>query len=133
LVGAYAVDRRQGAVEDVVEAVVATGLFNGVDVRGLFHDAEQAGVAGGIGAIAARVNVGDVVAKRAEAEVLAKRADGGGKGFGFRIRGAQNVKSEALCGLGADAGKFAELVDETGHWFCEASGHRAREKRSRAA
>ena len=71
LLGADAADGRERAVEDVVDAVVAAGLFDGGDVGGLFDDADEALVAGGAGAVAAGVDVGDVVADGAEAEVLA--------------------------------------------------------------
>ncbi len=120
LLRAYAADGREGAVEDVVDAVVAAGFFDGGDVGGLFDDADEAVVAGGGGAVGAGVDVGDVVADGAEAEVLFNLADRVGEGVSVFGGGAEDVKGEALGGFGADAGELAQLVDEAGHGLGEA-------------
>jgi hypothetical protein len=85
LLGADAVDGRERAVEDVVDAVVAAGLFDGGDVGGLFDDADDALVARGVGAVGAGVDVGDVVAERAEAEVLLERGWMAARGAGVGV------------------------------------------------
>src|SRR5207253_4629149 len=63
--GAQAPYRRERAVEDVVEAVVAARLLDGDEVVGLFDDADHRAVARRGGAEAARLNVREVVADRA--------------------------------------------------------------------
>ena len=68
LIGTNAVKRREGAMEDVIDTLIALGALNGVDVRGLFDDADQAVVAGGARTVNAGVDVGDAVADRAEAK-----------------------------------------------------------------
>ncbi len=125
LLRTYSADGRERAVEDVVDAVVAAGLFDGGDVGGLFEDAERALVADGAGAVGAGVDVGDVVAEGAEAELGAEFEDGFGEGAGVFVGGAEDVEGEALRGFGADAGELAQLVDEAGHGFGE-TGHFSR-------
>jgi hypothetical protein len=53
--------RRDGAVQHVVDAVEVLGLFDRSDVGRLFDHAHQALIACGAAAIDARVNVRDVV------------------------------------------------------------------------
>ena len=76
------VHRRKRSVQYVVDTVVGAGFFNCINVGGFFHNADGAGAAGGVGAVAAGVNVRDVVADRAEMERGAKSADGVGEGRG---------------------------------------------------
>ena len=111
-------------MEDVVDAGVGAGLFDGVDVGGFFEDADEVLVARGAGAVGAGIDVGDVVADAAELEVLLEGEDGLRERGGVVVRGAEDVEGVALRGLGAYAGKLAELVDETGHGFGEAA-HKA--------
>ena len=85
-------------MEDVVDAVVAAGFFDGGDVGGLFDDADEALVAGGRGAVEAGVDVGDVVADGAEAERGFEGADGVGERGGVGVGRAQDVEGEALRG-----------------------------------
>ena len=94
-------------MEDVVDAVVAAGLFDGGDVGGLFEDADDVLVADGAGAVVAGVDVGDVVADGAEAELGAEDEDGFGEGTGVVVGGAEDVEGEALRGFGADSGELA--------------------------
>jgi len=63
----------------VIDAVVAARFLNGGDVGRFFDHADQALIAHGVGAEAARVNVSDVVADAAKAQVLLDLADGGGQ------------------------------------------------------
>jgi hypothetical protein len=115
LVGADAVERRECAVEDVVDALVAAGALDGGDAGGLLDDADEALVADGAGAVGAGVDVGDVVADGAEAQAGFEGADGVGEGGGVFLGGAEDVEGEALGGFGADAGEFFQFFDEPGH------------------
>jgi len=119
-----AVHRRERTVEDVINAVIGAGLFDSIDVRRLFYDADETLVARRTAAIGAGINVSDVVANRAESEVLLEREDSLRERCGVRIAPAQDVEGIALRGFRADAGKLAELVDQTGHGFGEAGSHR---------
>lgn len=122
VLGAYAVDRGEGAVEDVVDAGVGAGFFDGGYVGGLLEDAEEALVADGVGAVDAGVDVGDVVAEGAEAQVGLELSDGEGEGVGIGGGGTEDVEGQALGGLRAYSGELAELLDEARHGFGEA-GH----------
>ena len=119
---AYAADGGEGSVQDVIEAGEGAGFLDGGDVGGLFDDAEGGVGAMGAGAEGAGVDVGNVVAEGAEAEVGFELLDGVGEGFGLFGGAAEDVEGEALRSAGAHAGKLAELLDEAGHGFCEASG-----------
>jgi len=92
LVGTDAVERREGSVEDVVDALIGAGAFDGGNRGGLFDDADETQVAGGAGAVGAGVYVGDVVADGAEAEAGFEGADGVGERFGIGVGGAQDVE-----------------------------------------
>jgi len=115
LVGAYAVERRERAVQDVVDALVASGAFDAGDAGGFLDDAHQALVADGAAAVGAGIYVGYVVADGAEAQGGFEGAHGVGEGGGVFVGRAQDVEGEALRTLGADAGEFFEFVDEPGH------------------
>jgi hypothetical protein len=118
LLRADTADGREGAVEDVIDAVVGASLLDGGDVGGLLDDADEALVAGGAGAVGAGIDVCDVVAEGAEAEMLFDLADGVREGFGVLQRRTEDVKGEALRGLGADAGELAQLFDEVRRSGC---------------
>jgi len=115
LVGAYSVERRERAVEDVVDAHVSAGALDAGNAGGLLNDADEALVADGAGAVGAGIDVGDVVADGAEAQAGLELADGVGEGGGVFVAGAQEVEGEALGAFGADAGELLEFVDEPGH------------------
>ena len=117
LVRADAVQRREGAVEDVVDALVAAGAFDGLDAGGLFDDADKALVADRAGAVDAGIDVRDVVADGAEAKAGFQGAHGVGERGGVFVAGAQEMKGEALGALGADSGELLQFVNEPGHWL----------------
>ena len=120
LVGADAVYRGEGAVEDVVDAVPGAGPFDCRDVRGLLDNADETMRAGGAGTEGARVDVGDVVTQRAQTECLFEGVDGVREGVRVKVRRAENVKGVALGGLGADAGQLAKFFNEACHGRREA-------------
>src|SRR3981081_1284915 len=115
LLRTYSVQRGDGSVQDVEDAVKVLGLFNGSDVSGFFDDADQTLVAGGAGAIGAGVDVGDVVAQRAESQVSLKVADRGSQGVCVVVARSQDVEGEALRALGAHSGELLEFVDQPRH------------------
>src|SRR4029079_11168569 len=79
------VDRRDGTVEDVVEALEFRGPLEGEDVERLLHDAEPAAVPGRIPADGAERLVADVEAAVAEEDTgphaRAHRREGAGGGL----------------------------------------------------
>ena len=118
--GPDAVDRRNGSVQHVIDAVVVARLLDGGDVGRLFDHADEPLIAGRAGTIDAGINVGDVVADRAQAQAGLDVVDGSGEGVGVVFAGAQNMERQPLRRLAANAGKFLELVNQTSHGFSEA-------------
>src|SRR5690242_21114211 len=55
-----ALQRRNGPVQDVINAVIKPRFFDGSDICRLFHHADQTLVAGGAGAVTARINIRDI-------------------------------------------------------------------------
>jgi len=117
LLGSDSVQRRDCTVEDVEDSIEVLGLFDGSDIRGLFHDAHQTLVAGRTGAVRAGIDVGDVVADRAETEIRFDVPDGLGQAFGIFIAGAEDVEGQTLRALGADAGELFQFINEPRHGF----------------
>src|SRR5215469_10715606 len=107
--------RRNGAVQHVVDAVIGLGLFDGGNVRRLFHHAHQALVAGRARTIAAWINIRDIATYRAKMKFFFKVADGCGQSFSVLAAGPENVEGHALRALAAYPGKFLEFVDESSH------------------
>ncbi len=102
-------------MQDVVDALVAARALDAVDVGGLLHDADQALVADGAGAVGAGIDVGDVVAYGTETQACLEPAHSVGEGGRVFVGGAQNMEGEALGALGAYAGKLLQLFNEPGH------------------
>ena len=75
LLRAHAVDGRDGSVQHVIDAVVRARLLDGSDVRGFFHDANQALVAGCAGTIGTRVNISDIATYRTKVKCFFKSVD----------------------------------------------------------
>jgi hypothetical protein len=109
-------------VENVVDAVVATGALDGGDGGGLFNNADEAVVARGAGTVGAGVNVGDVVADGAESQGLAQVEESFGERDGVFFVGAEEMEGVTLRALGSHAGEFFELFDESGLRF-SVTGH----------
>src|SRR5437870_12551958 len=95
-------------------------LLDGGDVGGLFDHADQALVASGARAVGAGVNIGDVVADGAQPQTGLDIVNRAGESVGVVSSRAQNMKRQPLGRLAANAGKFLQLVNETGHRFSEA-------------
>jgi len=93
-------------VQHVIDAVVIASFFDGSDVGGLFHDANQPLIAGRVRAIGAGIDVGYVVADGTKMQAGLELADGICELLGVFITGSQNVKGEALRRLAANAGEL---------------------------
>ncbi len=117
-----AVQRREGASEDVVKTTILVRPFDADDVPGLFHDADDGGVPPRIPADVTELLFGEVEAARAEADDLFDLDESVGQGKGFLGRQLEQVEREALGGLGPDAGKLAQLIDELLDGWAEHAG-----------
>ncbi len=65
-----AVEGREGAAEDMVEAAVLVGALHRADVVGVFHDADHGLVAAGVAADLALLGLGEVEAAPAHGLIL---------------------------------------------------------------
>src|ERR1700735_411529 len=79
VVGADAVDRADGAAEDVVPAAELTDLLHRGDVLGLLDDADHRGVPPGVTANAALLGLRDVPARLADPHALGHLDERGGE------------------------------------------------------
>ncbi|SPE30065.1 hypothetical protein SBA2_480006 [Acidobacteriia bacterium SbA2] len=123
LLGSYAVQGRNRAVEHVVDAVKMPRLLDCGNVGGFLHDADDLLIPGRAAAVDAGIDVGNVVADRAQTQLGLDVSNRGSEGFGVILARAQNMKGEALGALVADSRQLLEFVDEPGHGFGE-FGHR---------
>src|SRR5436305_1091036 len=97
------VQRRKSAMENVIDAIVEPGLFNGSDICGLFHHTDQALISGSTGAVTAGINICDIAAYGAKMKFLFKIANGQCQTVCILGAGAQNVKCQTLGALAANA------------------------------
>ena len=107
-------DRVNDTAEDVVAPAEHARALDRLDVLGLLHDADRAGVAAHVAADGALVLFREVAADVAVAHTPAHgvdRVDEARDILGLRI---QDVHGHALRGLRADARQLPELVDEVG-------------------
>src|SRR5579859_311439 len=72
----HSVQWRNGSMKNVIDAVIKPGFFNGSDIGGLFHHADQSLIAGGAGAVTAWINIRDIAAYRTKMKFFFKIADG---------------------------------------------------------
>ena len=115
LLGPDAVQRRERAVEHVVDAVKMARLFDGGDVGRFLDHADNLLIARRTAAVDAGIDVGNVVADGAQTQLGFDVANGGGEGFGVVRARTQDVKGEALRALAADSRQLLKFVDEPGH------------------
>src|SRR5882724_2488287 len=106
LLRTHTMQRRNGTVKNVIDAVIKPGFFDGSNIRGLFHHANQTLVSGGTGAVATRVNISNIATYRTKMKFFFKIADGCGESVSILSTGPQNVKRKALGALAAHARKF---------------------------
>jgi hypothetical protein len=93
-------------MKNVINAVIKPRLFNGRNIGGLFHYANEALVSSGAGAIATWINICDVAAYGTKMKLLFKIANGGRERVGIFSAGPQYVKCQTLGALAANARKF---------------------------
>src|SRR5690625_1814006 len=112
VVRADAVDRVDGPAEHVVAAAVLAGAFDRDDVLGLLDHAQQGRIAARVAADAALRLLGDVAAGLTEPHPRLDLGQGGGQPLHLVGVGAEDVESDPLSTLRADAGKLAQLIDQ---------------------
>ena len=121
--GADAVDRRDRAVEDVVEALELGGPLEGQDVERLLDDAQPALVPAAVAADRAQLLVADVEAALAEHDLVADVDEGRGERPGLGVGRAEQVVGQPLGGLRADPGQARERFDEPRDGLDEGGRH----------
>jgi predicted enzyme related to lactoylglutathione lyase len=114
-----AVDRREGAAEDVVEPAELARPLDRDQVDGLLDDADDRVVAARVEADRAALFLGEVAALVAEANAFLDVLDRGRERERFVLRPLQEVECEAVRSAGADAGQAGELRDEILHGGAE--------------
>ena len=114
-----AVDRRQRAAEDVVEAAVLGRSLDREQVDGLLDDADDRAVAARVEADRAHLVLGEVAALAAEAHALLHVLDRLGERERLVLRRAQEMEREALRRPRPDPGQARQLRDEIVHGRAE--------------
>ncbi len=109
LVGTDAVDRRQRAAEDVVDAGELAAALDGEHIEGLLDNAQHGLVAARVRAHRAEIALGDEVAAAARPHPVMQVAKRRGQSSGGLRRRAHAVEGQPLGRLGTDAGQPAEL------------------------
>ena len=99
-------NRRDGSMQYVIDAVIMPCLLYHGNVGGLFHYTDQPLVSGRARTIGAWINVSDVVANGAQAQAGLDVVYSEGEGTRVIFARSQDVKGEPLRGLASDAGKF---------------------------
>ena len=118
-----AVDRRDRAMEDVVEALELGRPLEREDVERLLDHAQLEHVARLVAADRAERRVADVEAALAEHDLVAHGDERRGERPGIRVGGAQEVVGQALGGLGPDARQARERLDQASDGFDQRSRH----------
>jgi len=122
VIRADALDGRDCAVEDVVEAAKCAGALDGLHVEGLLDDTDYRLVALAVFAKGARVSVGDIVADGAEKGLRFQLLQGGRECLGDFIVAAEEKVGQAGGRFRPYAGESAEGVDQVGDRLCEGHG-----------
>src|SRR5208282_1123260 len=103
----------------MVEAVELARFLDGLDVGGVFDNADHALIPRGTPAEEARILIGDVVADRAFADFFLGVANCVGESEGLVAVRAKQIKGEALRGFLPDAGQMFQFVDQTRYGWGE--------------
>jgi len=116
--GMAAVEGGKEVFDDVVEAVVGAGFFNGIDVTGGGENAERTSFPAVRGAETAGVLLSETAASGARDDVVRERNEEGTELFELGWLPPDEFESEALGCATADTGKFFEVSDERveGFW-----------------
>src|SRR5437764_12444326 len=107
-----AVERRERATEDVVQAAVLGGSLERDQVDRLFDDADRRAVATRVEADRAELLLGEVAAFTAEADALLDLVDRVGERLRLGLRHLEEMKCQALRRPCADSGQPRQLRDE---------------------
>ena len=110
--GLDAVDRRQRATEDVVQAAIFVRALQGDEVRRLLDDADERPVAPLVAADLTALLFGQVPALAAEADALLDLVDRRREGLRLVTRDSEQVEREPMRGTRADSGQARQLRDE---------------------
>ena len=97
--GADAIDRRDRAVEHVVETLELGRALEGEHIERLFDDTQPALVPASVATDRAQLLVADVEAALAEDDLVANVDEGRGQRPGFRVGRAEQVVGQPLRGL----------------------------------
>jgi hypothetical protein len=112
LIGTDTIDGIDGTLKHVIAPAVFAGALDGNDISRLFDDTDDRRIAPVIGTDPATHLVADVEADLTKPDLRLGLADGIGETERVSIRQLDEVKSDALGRLWADAREPAKLVDE---------------------
>ena len=115
VLGLDAVERRERAAEDVVEAAVLVRPLERDHVDGLLDDADDGAVAARVEADRAELLLGQVAALAAEADALLDLLDRVRERDGLVLLRREDVERESLRRPRADPGQPRQLRDEVVH------------------
>src|SRR4051812_40943541 len=110
-------NRRQAAVQNVIDAFEAARLFNRDETVRLLDDADHRMVPRRRRTKAARIEFGKIVANRAENDPLLHVAHRRDQSFQISLGSTHQVKRETLSRLVPDAGQTFQLVNELSNWL----------------
>ncbi len=97
----------------MILATVCPGLFNGHQVVGILHHADQVAAAAPIGADRAGGGLGKDKAPLAEPDGTMKLGKAPGQRQGLAFRMAKDIEGKPGCGFTANAGKTAEILNQS--------------------
>src|ERR1700722_8940624 len=103
------VQRRDGAVEYVIDTVEIPGLFDRSDIGGFFHHANQALGAGCTAAIYTGINIRDVVADGAQSQISLDVAHSDSERFGVVVTRTQDVERKTLGRFASNSWKLFQF------------------------
>ena len=112
VLGLDAVERRECAAEDVVEAAVLRRPLERDDIDGLLDYADRGAVAPRVEADRAQLVLGEVAALAAEADALLHLLDRAGERERLLLLRLEEMEGEPLRRAAADARQARQLRDE---------------------
>ena len=112
IVWSNALQRRDGAVQHVIQPLKPARVLNRHQVERVLDHANQRGVARRVLADGTRIGVREVAAALTSLNALVQGRDGRPQDERLAGRPSQQKEGQALRGLGANGGKPRELVDQ---------------------
>ena len=110
-------NRRETAVQHMIDAFEAACFFDCHQAVGFFDNANHRMIARGQSAKATGIDFSQVVANRAENDPLLDLEHRRDQTFDVGLWHAHHMKRQPLRRFLADAGQALELIDEFGYWF----------------